>query len=281
MEKKNVADVVIDGTIYKLAGYESSEYLQQVAGYLNNKIMEMKALDGYGHLPTAQKALMLELNAADDYFKARKAADHLEKELNDKDKELYTVKHDLVALQMKQEESGRNILSLREENAELQKKVIELEARLSGGSSLQAEPLTDQAPSDMIISDESHSDDSHPGESHFGESEDRLSSEKSSGKEDPEEEPAAENQTQEEGGAGQAETSLKTEPDTGEVFRPGRFTDSEAKESASDGEDNESAEDKSRKTFIPDAAGREAMMRNARENFLAASKYGNRKHKKR
>lgn len=276
MEKKNVADVVIDGTIYKLAGYESSEYLQQVAGYLNNKITEMKALDGYGHLPTAQKALMLELNAADDYFKARKAADHLEKELNDKDKELYTVKHDLVALQMKQEESGRNILSLREENAELQKKVIELETRLSGGSSLQAEPLPDPAPSDMIISDDSHS-----GDSHFGESEDRLSSENSSGKEDPEEEPAAENQTQEEGSVGQAETSLKTEPDTGEVFRPGRFTDSEAKEPASDGEDNESAEDKSRKTFIPDAAGREAMMRNARENFLAASKYGNRKHKKR
>ena len=34
MEKKNVTEVVIDGVIYRLGGYESSEYLQQVAGYL-------------------------------------------------------------------------------------------------------------------------------------------------------------------------------------------------------------------------------------------------------
>ena len=43
MEKKNVTEVVIDGVIYRLGGYESSEYLQQVAGYLNNKTTELKA----------------------------------------------------------------------------------------------------------------------------------------------------------------------------------------------------------------------------------------------
>ena len=131
MEKKNFTEVVIDGKIYKLGGYESEDYIHQVATYLNNKITEMKALDGYRHLPTAQKSLMLDLNAADDYFKARKAVSKLEKDLSDKDKELYEVKHELVSLQVKQEETIRQINSLKEEAADYQKKIIDLEARLS------------------------------------------------------------------------------------------------------------------------------------------------------
>ena len=131
MEKKNFTEVVIDGKIYKLGGYESEDYIHQVATYLNNKITEMKALDGYRHLPTAQKSLMLDLNAADDYFKARKAVSKLEQDLSDKDKELYEVKHELVSLQVKQEEALRQISSLKEEAADYQKKIIDLEARLS------------------------------------------------------------------------------------------------------------------------------------------------------
>ena len=79
MEKKNYTEVVIDGKIYKLGGYESEDYIHQVATYLNNKITELKALDGYRHLPTAQKSLMLDLNTADDYFKARRSVEKLEK----------------------------------------------------------------------------------------------------------------------------------------------------------------------------------------------------------
>ena len=131
MEKKNFTEVVIDGKIYKLGGYESEDYIHQVATYLNNKITEMKALDGYRHLPTAQKSLMLDLNAADDYFKARKAVSKLEKDLSDKDKELYEVKHELVSLQVKQEESAKQISSLKEEISDYQKQIVDLEARLS------------------------------------------------------------------------------------------------------------------------------------------------------
>ena len=45
MEKKNVTEVVIGGKIYKLGGYESEDYLHQVATYLNNRITELKSLD--------------------------------------------------------------------------------------------------------------------------------------------------------------------------------------------------------------------------------------------
>ena len=83
MERKNVTQVVIDGKIYKLGGYESEEYLHQVASYLNNKITELKSLDGYLHLPAAMKSLMLDLNTADDYFKVKKQADRLENAAHD------------------------------------------------------------------------------------------------------------------------------------------------------------------------------------------------------
>ncbi len=131
MEKKNYTEVVIDGKIYKLGGYESEDYIHQVATYLNNKITELKALDGYRHLPTAQKSLMLDLNTADDYFKARRSVEKLEKDLSDKDKELYEAKHELVSLQVKQEESAKQISSLKEEISDYQKQIVDLEARLS------------------------------------------------------------------------------------------------------------------------------------------------------
>ena len=131
MEKKNVTEVVIDGVIYRLGGYESSEYLQQVAGYLNNKTTELKALDGYHHLPTSQKALMMELNIADDYFKAKKQADHLMKEYEGKDKEIYDLKHDLVASRLKYEEADKKIKNLKQEIDSLQKKIVKLEAELA------------------------------------------------------------------------------------------------------------------------------------------------------
>lgn len=131
MDKKNVTEVVIDGKIYTLGGYESEEYLHQVASYLNNKITEMKALDGYAHLPVQMKSLMLDLNTADDYFKAKKSADRLESELADKDRELYEVRHEYVMLQVKQEEASRTIESLREENADYQRQIMQLRAGLS------------------------------------------------------------------------------------------------------------------------------------------------------
>ena len=131
MEKKNFTEVVIDGKIYRLGGYESEDYIHQVATYLNNKITEMKTLEGYRHLPTVQKSLMLDLNAADDYFKAKRAVDKLEKDLSEKDKELYEVKHELVSLQVKQEETLKQINSLKEEAADYQRKIVDLEARLS------------------------------------------------------------------------------------------------------------------------------------------------------
>ena len=49
MSSKNKTEVLIAGKIFTLSWYESEEYLQKVATYINNKIAEFKKLDEKGH----------------------------------------------------------------------------------------------------------------------------------------------------------------------------------------------------------------------------------------
>ena len=44
MAVKNTTQVLIGGKIITLSGYESEEYLQKVASYINNKIAELSQL---------------------------------------------------------------------------------------------------------------------------------------------------------------------------------------------------------------------------------------------
>lgn len=131
MSSKNNTEVILDGKIYTLSGYESEEYLQKVASYINNKISEFKSIDGYSRLsPDMQKAL-LELNIADDYFKAKKQADSLENEIELKDKQLYDVKHDVIGLQIKLESAEKEAESYHNEISELQKQIVRLETQIN------------------------------------------------------------------------------------------------------------------------------------------------------
>ena len=100
MSTKNTAQVLIDGKIVKLSGYESEEYLQKVAAYINGKIAEFAEMSGYNRLPTETKQTLLSLNVADDFFKAKAQAELFESDSQDKDKEMYDLKHDLIALQI-------------------------------------------------------------------------------------------------------------------------------------------------------------------------------------
>ena len=62
---KNKTQVLIAGKIYTLSGYESEEYLQKVATYINNKLAELKKMDGYNHLSSDTKSILVDLNVAD------------------------------------------------------------------------------------------------------------------------------------------------------------------------------------------------------------------------
>ena len=60
MSAKTNAEVVIDGKVYTLSGYENEEYLQKVAAYINNKIAEFDDMDEYKHLPGNMKSTLIE-----------------------------------------------------------------------------------------------------------------------------------------------------------------------------------------------------------------------------
>ncbi len=128
MASKNVTQVLIGGKIYTLGGYESEEYLQRVAAYLNAKITEIKTLDGYARMPAEMKSLLLNLNTADDYFKLKSQADQLGEQISGKDRELYEIKHELITAQMKMEKMQRELDSARENEKAALKRIAALEA---------------------------------------------------------------------------------------------------------------------------------------------------------
>lgn len=130
MAEKTNAQVLIDGKIFTLSGYESEEYLQRVAAYINGKLNEMKESENFLKQPYDIQATLTELNIADDYFKAKKQLDILEMEIETKDKEIYDLKHELISAQIKVESDEKTIAELREEVSNMQQQMIKVETEL-------------------------------------------------------------------------------------------------------------------------------------------------------
>ena len=126
MAVKNTAQVVIGGKIITLGGYESEEYFQKVASYINNKIAELSEMPGYTRQPVETKHTLLSLNVTDDYFKAKKQAEIFEQDLQQKDQEMYELKHELIALRMKIEEPEKKQQEAQHQNEVLEDKVKSL-----------------------------------------------------------------------------------------------------------------------------------------------------------
>lgn len=130
MPSKNNTKVILGGKVYTLSGYESEEYLQRVAAYINNKLDEMKNDDNFRRLSVEVRNNMVYLNIADDYFKAKKSADALENDISAKDKEIYDLKHELIAAQIKNDALAKELKELKSEIGKLQKNVVRLETEL-------------------------------------------------------------------------------------------------------------------------------------------------------
>ncbi|MFR8172345.1 MAG: cell division protein ZapA [Marvinbryantia sp.] len=104
MSKKNQIQVVIDGKILVISGYESEEYIQRVSYYINSKLAEFKKMDSYRRQSDDRKNILMQLNIADDYFKAKKQVEILEDHIAARDKEIFDLKHNLMDMQRKLDE---------------------------------------------------------------------------------------------------------------------------------------------------------------------------------
>ena len=113
-EKKSVR-VLIDGKIVTLSGYESEDYMQRVAYYMNTKIAELSAMPGYNRLTADTKSMLLSLNIADDYFKAKSQVDAMEQDIENKDQDTYDARHDLISAQVEIAQLKKEIERLKRE----------------------------------------------------------------------------------------------------------------------------------------------------------------------
>ena len=127
---KTDTEVIIGGKLFTLSGYESEEYLQRVASYINNKVNEYSKIDSFRRQPLDTQNVLLQLNIADDYFKAKKQISILEEDLQAKEKELYDLKHELISAQIKHENTEKQSKELKQQLNEASKKIVRLETQL-------------------------------------------------------------------------------------------------------------------------------------------------------
>ena len=141
MAQKNNVQVVIDGKVYTLSGYEDPEYLNKVAAYINTKLSEIRAEEGFKRQTREVQTILMNLNVADDYYKAKKNADAVSFELEDRPKEISTLKHELVGLKLKMEEEEKELQFLRKTVSEQEKTIIRLETEASHARTAEKEDL--------------------------------------------------------------------------------------------------------------------------------------------
>ncbi len=127
VSSKNSTEVLIGGKVFTLSGFESEEYLQKVSTYLNHKIAECTSMDGYRRQSAENRNVLLALNIADDYFKAKKQGAVLEADVEQKDKEMYDLKHELISTQIRCDNLESELQKLREENQRLQMTIVKLD----------------------------------------------------------------------------------------------------------------------------------------------------------
>ena len=127
---KNYTEVLIGGKGFTLSGFESEDYLQKVSTYLNHKLDECSNSEEYRKQSAETRSILLALNIADDYFKAKKQGGTLESDIEAKDKEMYDLKHELISVQIKLENAEKAMDKLKEENKELQMKIVQLETEI-------------------------------------------------------------------------------------------------------------------------------------------------------
>ena len=128
MVQKNDIKVVINNKVYTLSGQESEDYLQNVATYINGKIAECQSSEAYRRFNAEYQNVLLALNIADDYFKAKDQVNQMLTEDDDKDKQIYELRHEVIEVQIKYESAQKMIEEYKDKISELQRQIIKLEA---------------------------------------------------------------------------------------------------------------------------------------------------------
>lgn len=122
MDAKNDVQVMLGGKLYTITGFEEENYIQRVASYINNKQELFKKQSGFLRQSADFQSVMMQLNIADDYFKAQQQASILETKCAQMEKEIYQLKHELVSCQMKLDAAVKEAEDWQQEYENLEKR---------------------------------------------------------------------------------------------------------------------------------------------------------------
>lgn len=130
MTEKTDVQVIIDNKVLTISGYESEDYLQRVAMYINNKIADFNKVDGFKFASKDIQHRLIEVNITDDYFKEKERADKLDADLTAKQNELYDMKHDIINKDMIIKSKSEDLKKVQDSLVEAQKRILQLETEL-------------------------------------------------------------------------------------------------------------------------------------------------------
>ena len=131
MNKKNTVEVVIDNKQYILGGYESPEYLQKIASYINNKHSDLKKQDFYKHLDRDMKNILIEINIADDFYKTKDQVELIQVKNDEQATEIYNLRHELVGARSDLEYVQDEVIELKNKLSEAENKLFRLDKNKS------------------------------------------------------------------------------------------------------------------------------------------------------
>lgn len=130
MQDQTTAEVLIDGKTYTIAGFESDEYLQRVAVYINRKLSELKKNEDYMRLDLDVRNTLLAINIADDYFKQKNKVEDIRSDRELKDKLVLDMKHEIITREEKATKDEDRIKELQKKLNLAEKRIVELETTL-------------------------------------------------------------------------------------------------------------------------------------------------------
>lgn len=130
MNTMNDVEVIINNKRYTLSGYESGDYLQKIASYINTKHTEFKMMESYNKLDVDMRNILMQINIADDYFKVVSQVKEMNDEADVKGNELFDLKHEVISTHTKLEALQREYEKLQNEYNEAQKTIIKLQTEL-------------------------------------------------------------------------------------------------------------------------------------------------------
>lgn len=131
MQKRTEAEVIINGKRYNIVGIEEEEYLQRIATYLNSKYASVKEVKGYKNMDLDMRQALVLINVADDYLKCRQQLADKQSDVEQRDTDIFNLKHDMLADRNRVKELEEKIEQMKAAQVEDQKKIVRLETELS------------------------------------------------------------------------------------------------------------------------------------------------------